>query len=61
MTKEQAFKRIEQLSKEIDEHNHRYYVEAKPSLSDYDFDKLLEELICLEKEFPEFLKSTSPS
>jgi DNA ligase (NAD+) len=53
--------RIEVLSKEIEEHNHRYYVLDKPSISDFAFDKLLEELIQLEKEHPEFLKEDSPS
>ncbi len=61
MTKEQAKTRIEELSKELDEHNYRYYVLSKPSISDFEFDKLLEELNKLEKEQPEFLKSTSPT
>jgi DNA ligase (NAD+) len=42
--------RIEELSKEIEDHNFRYYVAAMPTISDYEFDKLLEELIKLEKE-----------
>lgn len=53
--------RIEELSKQIEEHNYRYYVAAEPVISDYDFDKLLEELIQLEKEHPEYLNSNSPS
>lgn len=61
MTKEQAKKKIESLSKELEEHNYKYYVLAQPSISDYDFDMKLEELVNLEKEFPEFLKSDSPS
>jgi len=61
MTKEQAKHRIEQLSKELDEHNYHYYVESLPTISDFEFDKLLEELIQLEKEHPEFLKADSPS
>lgn len=61
MTKEQAKKKIESLSKELEEHNHRYYVLTKPSISDYNFDMMLEELIKLEKEYPEFLKPDSPS
>jgi len=53
--------RIEELSKKIEEHNYNYYVLAKPTISDYEFDILLEELIKLEKEYPEFLHPDSPS
>lgn len=53
--------KIEQLSKEIEEHNYKYYVLAKPAISDYEFDKLLEELIQLEKQHPEYLSPNSPS
>ena len=52
---------IEELSKQIEEHNYNYYVNVKPVISDYEFDKLLEELIKLEKEHPEYLKPDSPS
>ncbi len=61
MTQDQAAKRIDELSIQIDEHNYRYYVQDNPVISDYEFDKLLEELIRLEKEFPELLLPTSPS
>ncbi len=61
MNNEQARKRIEALSKELDEHNHRYYVLSEPQISDFEFDQLLEELISLEKEYPEFLVPDSPS
>lgn len=61
MTREEAKARIEQLSKDIDRHNHNYYVLSNPAVSDYEFDMLLEELVRLEKEFPEFLSPDSPS
>lgn len=61
MTKEEARRRIEELSKELEDHNYRYYVLAQPIISDYEFDMLMEELIGLEKQFPEFLKPDSPS
>ena len=51
MTEAQAKKRIEELSKKIDEHNYKYYVLSNPSISDYDFDMMLEELIKLENYF----------
>ncbi len=61
MSTEKEKQRIEQLSKEIEKHNFNYYVLDKPVISDYDFDMLLEELIKLEKEFPQYLSSDSPS
>lgn len=61
MTPEQAKARIDQLSHDLEEHNYRYYVLDTPSISDYEFDMLLEELIKLEKEFPQFLSPNSPS
>ncbi len=61
MTKEQTRKRIEQLTEALNEHNYKYYVLDNPSISDFEFDKMLEELIRLEKEFPEFLSPQSPS
>jgi DNA ligase (NAD+) len=56
-----AKQKIEQLSKEIEEHNYNYYVLSNPTISDYDFDQLLEQLIKLEKEHPEYLRGDSPS
>jgi DNA ligase (NAD+) len=61
MTEAQAKHKIEELSKEIEKHNYNYYVLDKPIISDYDFDMLLEELIKLEKEYPQFLFPDSPS
>ncbi len=61
MDKTQAQKKIQQLSAELEKHNHNYYVLDHPTISDFEFDKLLEELIALEKQFPELLLPTSPS
>ncbi|MEO6303650.1 MAG: NAD-dependent DNA ligase LigA, partial [Bacteroidia bacterium] len=61
MDKLQAEKKIKQLSEEIETHNHSYYVNDSPTISDFDFDKLLEELIELEKQFPGLISPTSPS
>ncbi|MBL7917667.1 MAG: NAD-dependent DNA ligase LigA [Bacteroidia bacterium] len=61
MNKDSVKNRIEKLSKEIEEHNYNYYVLDNPIISDFEFDKLLEELIALEKEHPEFLSPLSPS
>jgi DNA ligase (NAD+) len=53
--------RAAELRKEIDHHNHLYYVEAAPVISDRDFDKLLQELIDLEKKHPELATPDSPT
>lgn len=53
--------RIAALSKELEQHNYNYYVNADSTISDYDFDMLLNELIELETKHPEYILSTSPS
>ena len=61
MNAEEARKRIEELSEKINQHNYRYYVLADPVIGDYEFDQMMEELISLEKRFPQFLDKNSPS
>ncbi len=61
MTKEEAKKRIEKLRNELREANYKYYVLAQPDMSDYEFDKKLEELQKLEQAFPEFYDPNSPT
>ena len=61
MIKEEARLRIAALSEELEQHNYNYYILAKPTISDYEFDMKLEELARLEKEFPEYLSPTSPT
>ena len=61
MTKTEAKKKIEKLKGEIEYHNRKYYLEAKPVISDAQFDRLLRELIDLEEAFPEFKTPDSPS
>ncbi len=61
MTKEEARQRIAALSEELEQHNYNYYILAKPTISDYEFDMKLEELARLEREFPEFLSPSSPT
>ena len=53
--------RIEQLRKELHQHNHRYYVLDQPTISDYEFDQLLKKLENLETQFPEYFDSNSPT
>lgn len=61
MNKEEAKVRIDELSKIIESHNYNYYILAQPTISDYDFDMLLNELISLEKQYPEFITADSPT
>jgi DNA ligase (NAD+) len=52
---------IEELRRELREHNHKYYVLDTPTISDYDFDMKLKELQRLESMHPEFYDATSPT
>ena len=58
---EEAKRRIEKLRVEIAEHDRRYYLEAAPSISDEEYDKLYRELRNLEEEFPELVTPESPT
>ncbi len=53
--------RIEELRRLLDYHNHKYYVENAPEISDFEFDTLMHELQRLEAEHPEFADPNSPS
>lgn len=60
MNEKEARKRIEQLKKEIDEHNYNYYILNAPRISDFQYDVLLKELLDLEKLFPHLRTPDSP-
>jgi DNA ligase (NAD+) len=53
--------KITQLRNDLSRYNYEYYVMAAPTISDYEFDQLLEELQLLEKAHPEFYDSDSPT
>src|SRR5215212_990001 len=53
--------RIKKLRDEINHHSHLYYIESRPQISDREFDRLLSELVELEKQHPEFITPDSPS
>jgi DNA ligase (NAD+) len=61
MTHAQAKARHAELVEEIRKHDYAYYVEAKPIISDRDYDQLYRELLDLEKEFPSLLTPESPT
>ena len=56
-----AIQRIAELSQEIREHDHNYYVLAAPSITDLDYDRKLRALTDLEREFPELAAIDSPT
>ncbi len=61
MSPEEAKKRIQSLTAELKQHNYNYYVLAMPTISDFEFDKKLEELVALETQFPELIDPDSPT
>ncbi|WP_408033228.1 NAD-dependent DNA ligase LigA [Thermotoga caldifontis] len=58
---EEVRKRVEQLREEIEYHNYRYYVLAQPVITDEEYDKLMRELIELERQYPELVTPDSPT
>ncbi len=52
---------IDQLRREIEEHDRRYYVEARPTISDQDYDRLFRELRALETAHPDLVSADSPT
>ena len=53
--------RIENLTKLLNEANHRYYVLDDPQMPDFEYDRLLRELENLEAEYPQFALPESPT
>lgn len=56
-----AKERIESLRKEIEQHNNSYYKLNQPTISDFEYDLLLNELDALEKKYPQFITADSPT
>ena len=54
-------KRIDQLRQQIREHDRRYHVDAAPTISDLEYDKLVDELKQLEAAHPELVTPDSPT
>jgi DNA ligase (NAD+) len=61
MSPAEAKQQIETISAELKQHSYNYYVLAMPAISDFEFDKKLEQLAALEQKFPEFLDPDSPT
>jgi DNA ligase (NAD+) len=52
---------IDKLRKELERHNRLYYLDAKPEISDFEFDTLMRELQNLEAKYPEYWDENSPT
>ena len=61
MTLKEAQSRHARLAVEIRRHDHAYYVVGKPDVTDYEYDRLYQELLDLEKQFPALITAESPS
>lgn len=61
MASRPAAARIKQLRREIEQHDHRYYVDDAPSVSDAEYDRLFRELQTLENDHPDLLVPDSPT
>ena len=53
--------RVKQLTELLEKYNYEYYVLDNPSVSDAEYDRLMQELISLETQYPELLSPLSPS
>ena len=61
MNKKEAGERILRLRKELNRHNYNYYVLSQPEIKDFEYDMMLNDLIELEKRFPDFYDENSPT
>ena len=53
--------RIDELRSLLEKYNYEYYVNDNPSVSDAEYDRLMQELIALETRYPEYFSKLSPS
>jgi DNA ligase (NAD+) len=61
MTRADAVQRVTELREAIHRHDHLYYVEARPQVSDAEYDAVMRELKTLEAEFPDLVTADSPT
>ncbi|MGN0179877.1 MAG: NAD-dependent DNA ligase LigA, partial [Monoglobaceae bacterium] len=61
MTKESAKIRIDELRDILNKSGYEYYVLDNPSISDFEYDRLMRELINIEAEYPELVTPDSPT
>lgn len=61
MDRQVAIKRIEELRELLNKYNYEYYVLDRPSVPDAEYDRLMQELIALEEQYPDLKTKDSPS
>ncbi|QPA31224.1 NAD-dependent DNA ligase LigA [Thermaerobacillus caldiproteolyticus] len=61
MDRQAAIARIEELRQLLNKYNYEYYVLDNPSVPDAEYDRLMQELIALEEQYPELKTKDSPS
>src|SRR5207245_10535679 len=61
MTRADALQRISELREQIHHHDYLYYTEARPEISDAEYDALMRELRALEAAFPDLVTPDSPT
>ena len=61
MTNDSVKYKIEKLRHDLNEHNYKYYVLSQPSISDFEYDALMRELIEMEEKYPQFFDDNSPT
>ncbi len=61
MAEQGVIDRVAELRRDLNYHNHRYYVLDNPVISDYEYDRLFQELKSIEEEYPELVTPDSPT
>lgn len=58
---ESVKQQIETLRSQLHQHNYNYYVLSQPTISDFEFDRLMRQLIDMEIAYPKYYDPNSPS
>ncbi|MFK4565990.1 NAD-dependent DNA ligase LigA [Enterococcus sp. UD-01] len=61
LTLAEATDRAKALRQQLNQYSHEYYVQDKPSVEDYVYDRLYKELVDIETEFPDLITADSPT
>jgi DNA ligase (NAD+) len=61
MTDPSIIQRVKELRQALHRHNYRYYVLDDPEISDAEYDRMMQELVKLEADFPDLMSQDSPT
>src|SRR5690625_7159275 len=61
LDKQEVRQKIASLTKQINKHSHAYHVLDRPIIPDAEYDKLFQELVLLEQQYPELAQLDSPT